>query len=332
MTDAGLPIHDTLTDVALNTQNKQLRVIYSNIGRGIDSGKSLSDGVTEYKESFGQISLAMIKLGEKTGNLAKSLLKLSDILENIRDNSAKFKKAIRYPLITLGAMGIAFTVLILVVVPRFREIFKQLKADLPLPTKILLGIQDIMSNYGLYLLVVFIVGIYWGIYMYKNNENFKFKVDTILIDKRFYLINKVIFFSTMYRYTLVLGELIKSGVPVSDALTTTVNMVDNAAIRKKLETVNVNIGRGVSLSEAFKETGLFESMLLQMIKAGEAGGQLDNMLGKVTDYYNMRFQNILDNLSAYIEPIMMLFIACLVLLMALGIFMPMWDLGKAVNG
>jgi len=108
-------------------------------------------------------------------------------------------------------------------------------------------------------------------------------------------------------------------------------MVDNAAIKKQLLTVNANIGRGMSLAESFQITGLYENMLLQMIKAGEAGGQLDAMLDKVTEYYDMQFQDLIDNLSAYIEPIMMFFIAGLVLLMALGIFMPMWDLGKAVK-
>ena len=135
----------------------------------------------------------------------------------------------------------------------------------------------------------------------------------------------------MYSYTLVFGELVQAGIPVSEALETAVGMVDNAYMKEKLETVTTNIGRGLSLTESFEQTEMFENMLLQMVKAGEASGQLDKMLGKVTDYYNMRFQDIIDNLSSYIEPIMMFFIAGLVLLMALGIFMPMWDLGKAVK-
>jgi type II secretory pathway component PulF len=136
----------------------------------------------------------------------------------------------------------------------------------------------------------------------------------------------------MHKYTLVLGELIKSGIPVSAALDTAVGMVENSYMKQKLEMVNVNIGRGVGISDSFAQTELFENMLLQMIRAGEASGQLDAMLDKVTEYYDMKFQDIIDNLSSYIEPIMMFFIAILVLLMALGIFMPMWDLGKAAKG
>ena len=119
---------------------------------------------------------------------------------------------------------------------------------------------------------------------------------------------------------------------MSEALETAVGMVDNLAIKEKLLTVNANIGRGMELSEAFKITGLYQNMLLQMIKAGEVGGQLDSMLEKVTQYYDMEFQDLIDNLAAYIEPVLLFFIAGLVLLMALGIFMPMWDLGKAVKG
>ena len=173
--------------------------------------------------------------------------------------------------------------------------------------------------------------VYSLLYYYKNDKDFKYKVDKILVHPKFYLIHKVIFFSSMHQYTLVFGELVKSGIPVSEALDTAVGMVTNAYIKEKLLTVNANISRGISLSDAFEQTELFENMLLQMIRAGEQGGQLDAMLGKVTDYYDARFQDLIDNLAAYIEPIMLFFIAGLVLLMALGIFMPMWDLGKAVK-
>ena len=332
MTDAGIPINDTLQDVASNTHNTQLKTIYNEISNDINAGKSLSDSIERYREEFGHVSLAMTKLGERTGNISGSYHKLADILENIRNNVSRFKKAIRYPLITLTAMAIAFVVLIMVVVPKFKEIFAKFKTELPIPTQILLKIEYVFNNYGILVLVILIVSIYALVYFYKNNSNFKYKIDKILIHKRFYLINKVIFLSTMHKYTLVFGELVRSGIPVSEALQTAVGMVDNSVIKEQLERVNANIGRGMNLSEAFEQTGLFENMLLQMIKAGEASGQLDAMLEKVTTYYDMQFQDIIDNLNTYIEPIMMFFIAGLVLLMALGIFMPMWDLGKAVKG
>ena len=309
MTDAGIPINDTLTDVADNTDNQRLKEIYTTINKDINSGNSMSHAMEPYTEDFGHVALAMTNLGERTGNLSEAYHKLADILENIRDNNAKFKKAIRGPLITLAAMGIAFTILIMVVVPKFKDIFSRFKTELPLPTQILLKLEWAFSHFGLLILAILVATVFLVKYMYKNSDEFKLKMDTMMIHPRFYLINKAIFLSTMHKYNLVFGELVKSGIPVAEALDTAVGMVDNLAIKNKLLTVNANIGRGMNLAEAFKLTGLYENMLLQMIKAGEAGGQLDAMLDKVTDYYHMEFQDLIDNLSAYIEPIMMFFIA-----------------------
>ena len=331
MTDAGIAINDTLEEVSNNTDNKQLKEIYAKINNDINAGNSMSDAMEPYTEEFGHVALAMTNLGERTGNISESYHKLADIMENIRDNTAKFKKAIRSPLITLTAMGIAFTILIMVVVPKFKDIFSKFKTELPIPTQILLKLEWAFSHYGLLILALLAAGIFTIKFMYKNNKDFKYQIDKLLIHPKFYLINKAIFLSTMHKYNLVFGELVKSGIPVSEALDTAVGMVDNAVIKEQLLTVNANIGRGMSLAESFQITGLYENMLLQMIKAGEAGGQLDAMLDKVTQYYDMEFQDLIDNLSAYIEPVLMFFIAILVLLMALGIFMPMWDLGKAVK-
>jgi len=332
MTDAGIPINDTLDEVAENVENKHLKEIYKKIASDINAGNSISDAMKPYTGEFGHVALAMTNLGERTGNISESYHKLADILENIRDNTAKFKKAIRSPLITLAAMAIAFTILIMVVVPKFKDIFASLKTELPIPTQILLKLEWAFSNYGILILVALIAGIFALKYFYKNNQDFKYKMDGILIHPKFYLINKAIFLSTMHKYNLVFGELVRSGIPVSEALETAVGMVDNMVMKEKMLTVNANIGRGMSLAESFAITGLYENMLLQMIKAGEASGQLDAMLGKVTDYYDMEFQKLIDNLSSYIEPILLFFIAGLVLLMALGIFMSMWDLGKAAKG
>ena len=332
MTDAGISITSTLEDVADNTDNEKLKEIYTKMNSDINAGNTMSDALEPYAEEFGRVAMAMTNLGERTGNISGSYHKLADILENIRDNTAKFKKAIRTPLITLVAMGIAFTILIMVVVPKFKEIFDKFKTELPLPTKILLKLEWAFSNYGLLILFLLFALIFMMKYYYQNSTEFKYRMDKILIHPKFYLVNKAIFLSTMHRYNLVFGELVKAGIPVSEALDTAVGMVDNAAIEEQLLSVNANIGRGMNLAEAFQLTGLYENMLLQMIKAGESGGQLDAMLDKVTQYYDMEFQDLIDNLATYIEPIMLFFIAGLVLLMALGIFMPMWDLGKAVKG
>lgn len=332
MTDAGLPIYDVLEDIEKNSKNPGLKDILSQAASDINAGKSMSQALEPHKEQMGHIVMAMTKLGEKTGNFSASYMKLAEILEVMRENRSKFLKAIRYPITVIAALVIAFIIVITQVVPKFREIFAELGADLPLATKFLLATQSFLSNYGLYIILVLVLLFFIFRFFYKSNPEFRLFVDRILANKRFYLIGKVVYLANIYNYILVLESLIKAGIPVSEALETAVRVVENSYIKQQLQTINTNIGKGVSLSEAFEKTALFENMILQMIRAGESSGQLDHMLGKARDYYNMKFQNLIDNLSAYIEPIMITMIAGLVLLLALGIFMPMWDLGRAARG
>jgi len=332
MTDAGLPIYDVLEDIVANTQNQALKEILSSAAQDINAGKSMSQALEPHKEKIGHIVMAMTKLGETTGNFSGAYMKLAEILEIMRENRNKFLKAIRYPIIVISALVLAFIIVITQVVPKFREIFAELGADLPMATKFLLATESFFRNYGFYIILIAVLLFILFKYLYKSNPEFRLFVDKILASKHFYLIGKIVYLANIYNYILVLEALIRAGIPVSEALETAVKVVDNSYIKQQLEGINVNIGRGVSLSEAFEKTGLFENMTLQMIRAGESSGQLDHMLGKAKDYYNMKFQNLIDNLSAYIEPIMITMIAVLVLLLALGIFMPMWDLGRAARG
>ncbi len=330
MTNAGISVHDSLNEIANATNDAKLKTILTQASESINSGLSLSDTFKRYRYDVGGITLAMIELGEQTGNMADALSSLADILEEIQENVQKFKKAMRYPMITMGAMAIAFTILIMVVVPKFKSIFEKFNAELPLPTKILLGIEHVLSHYGLLVLGGLIFFIVLVMYLYRNNEEFKYKTDKLML--KTYLIKDIIFFATLNRFSIVFTELVHAGIPIADALDTATGMIDNAILKEKLESVKVSVSRGVSLTEAFKDTGVFENMIIQMISAGESSGQLDNMMRKVTDYYRMRFNYILDNMSSYIEPIMLAIIAGLVLLLALGIFLPMWDMARAVKG
>ena len=330
MTNAGISIHDSIKEVSKSTEDKRLKAIFETLNDDLNQGQSLTDAITKFKNELGDVVIAMIKLGESTGNMSESLHKLSDILQEVWENQRKFKKALRYPIIVMSAMAIAFVILMLFVVPQFREIFEQLGARLPLPTIILLSIESALSNYGLYILAGFIVTIYAIRHLYKSNDDFKYKFDKFML--KVYLINKVIFYSTMSRFNLIFTELVRAGIPIADALETATLTVENQDIHDKLATIKIAVSRGVSLTEAFRDTQLYESMLIQMLSAGEKGGAIDAMLEKITDYYKAKFSDLVDNISSYVEPIMLLFMACMVILLALGIFMPMWDLGNAVQG
>ena len=330
MTNAGISIHDSIKEVSKSTEDKRLKAIFATLNDDLNQGQSLTDAITKFKGELGDVVIAMVKLGESTGNMSESLHKLSEILQEVWENQRKFKKALRYPIIVMSAMAIAFVILMLFVVPQFREIFEQLGAKLPLPTIILLSIESALSNYGLYILAGFIATIYAIKYMYKQNDDFKYKFDKFML--KVYLINKIIFYSTMNRFNLIFTELVRAGIPIADALETVTLTVENQDIHDKLATIRLAVSRGVSLTEAFRDTQLYESMLIQMLSAGEKGGAIDAMLEKITDYYKAKFSDLVDNISSYVEPIMLLFMAGMVILLALGIFMPMWDLGNAVQG
>ncbi|NPA63806.1 MAG: type II secretion system F family protein [Epsilonproteobacteria bacterium] len=329
MTNAGIPIHDALQEIARSTTNERLRVILEDLAESINAGISFSKALEKYEDELGSLTITMIRLGEQTGDMAAALFALADILEQIDENVRKFKKAIRYPIIILVAMAVAFVILISFVVPKFKAIFDKYKAELPLPTKILLWLEHAFNTYGLYILSGLVLTLFLLVFFYKRNENFKYTVDKFML--KIYLIKDIVYYAQLNRFTLILSELIKAGIPVVDALENAIAMIDNSYMKQKLEVVKNMVEKGSSIQDAFKETGLFENMIIQMIGAGETSGQLDMMLQKITEYYGMKFDYILDNLSTYIEPIMLAVMAALVLLLALGIFLPMWDMAQVIN-
>ena len=329
MTNAGISIHDSVKEVANATVDKSLKEIFNRVNDDLNSGLSLTKSLMAYRYEVGDVTIAMVELGESTGRIAESLEKLAEILEEIEDNRQKFKKALRYPITVIVAIAVAFSILMIYVVPKFKEIFAQLRAELPIPTKILLFCENIVNNYGFYVLG-FIFGFIFLIkYLLRHNEEFKKGYDRNIL--RVYLIGNITFYATLSRFTLVFTELIRAGIPIADALDTSLLMIENTHLQQRLSAVKISVQRGISLTESFRDTGIFEGMLIQMIHAGEQSGTLDKMLDKVTDYYKSRFNHLIDNIASYIEPILLAFIAGMVLLMALGIFMPMWDMAKAVK-
>jgi general secretion pathway protein F len=330
MTNAGISIHDSLKEIADATTDKTLQIVLGTIAEDINAGHSLSHSAHNFSYELGNLSLAMIELGEKTGNMAEALHKLADMLEEIRRNIIKFKKAMAYPRNVMIAMAIAFTVLISYVVPQFKTIFEQLGAELPLPTKILLFLEHLFNTYGLYVLAGIFIFIFAFRYALNHSREFRYKWHQFLL--KIYLIKNIIMYATLNRFTLVFSELVRAGIPIAEALETAIAMIDTLPLQEKLLTVRQTVEKGGTLHNGLAETKLFENMIIQMISAGEASGQLDAMMQKVMEYYKMKFDAIIDGLSEAIEPIMLLLIACMVVLLALGIFLPMWEMGNAVQG
>jgi general secretion pathway protein F/MSHA biogenesis protein MshG len=329
MANAGLSFTDILKEAISATDNDRLREILTQNLNDINAGLSLSQSLKQFEKDVGKLMITMVELGEKTGTMAESLDSLAEILEEVRDNRAKIKKALRYPISVVVAMILAFTILIIVVVPKFKSIFDKFKADLPLPTKILLGMESFLSNYG-FLLLAFLVLTYIGIkYIYNTNEKAKLKMDEHILKAP--IIGILLSLGLVSRFTIVFKELNKAGLPVIEALSVSSKGVENSFVRGKLMQVAVNVQRGLSLTAALKEADIYENMIIQMLGAGEQSGSLTSMLDKTADYYRQKFQNKMDGLSAAIEPILIGGIAGFVLLLALGIFMPMWDMAQVVK-
>ena len=326
---AGISLKDALEDIGANTKDPLVKELFLNAADAIDSGKSLTDVFVDYEEYVGGISLAMVRLGEQTGDLVMALEYLANIYENMYENRRKMIKALRYPIITLVAIAAAFVFLILLVVPKFKAMFEQLHATLPLPTRILLGIEKVLTEYGLYVLIGVILTTLIVIFLYKTSINFKRKVDAMLL--KVYLINRIIEYASLHRFLLTLSSLLSSGIPLLDALKISEGIISNEVIKDKIKQIIKGINQGRSFTEMLKEVDLVNFVALRMISAGEESGELDTMLKNAAKYYEDRFQDIIDNMQAAIEPIMLTIIGALVLLIALGIFLPMWDLASAAR-
>ena len=329
LTKAQISIKDSLDNIAQNTTDPLVKEIFQKASENIDNGLSLANTFEEYETYIGNLAVAMVRLGEKTGELGEALEDMANMYETIEENRQKFKKAMRYPIMTLTAMAGAFTVLIMFVVPKFADIFKQLHTELPLPTRFLLGAEYVLNHYGLEVLGTVVAIILTHKYFYKINKQYKYKSDKIAL--KLPVLGNVIKYASLSRFLLVFTKLTKAGIPMVESLTISNGILDNSIYNKKLENVIKEINQGQSLTKALIKNDLLDNITLQMIAAGEEAGNLDTMLENASNYYKTQFDLVIDKLGDAIEPIIMAIIGGLVLLLALGIFLPMWDMAKAAK-
>lgn len=329
MLNAGLPITTCLEDAVSTTEHKRLKEIFVIVLQEVESGINLSSAFKNFEDEVGAISIAMIDLGEKTGMLDESIDKLAEILQEIQDNRMKLKKATRYPLVVIFAMIIAFSFVITLVVPQFQAMFEEYHAKLPFPTILLLWIEHAIVDYGPYIIAgAVLISVILSV-LYRKNQKFKLNFDRYML--KVYIVGKVIYLSMVGRFVYVFDRLAASGIPMIDALGTSINIVENSYLRERLSEIIDAIEEGKSLKEGFEDTEQFESMIIQMISAGESSGSLSKMLDKISDIFRKKYGYLVDNVSTMIEPLLIAAIAGFVLLLALGIFLPMWSIAEAVG-
>ena len=330
MLDASLSLNDVISNVSENVKNQKLKKILDTLLSDIQSGYNVSNSLKKFEKDIGQLSVAMIELGEQTGMLAESFRDLAEILSEILENRKKLKSATRYPVFILFAMSIAFTIVILFVIPPFKNIFAQLGADLPLPTKFLLWLEDFIRTFGPYILAIGIIAMIIINILYHKYEKTRLLLDKFML--KIYIVGSVIKFAMLGRFLYSFDKMVEAGIPIMDALDTALGVVDNLYLKTNLLKIKNAIAEGRGLGAGFAETNLFEKMIIQMIKSGENSGSLNRILAKASNYYRNKYLNIVENISTLIEPILIAAIAGFVVTLAFGIFLPMWGMAEAVKG
>ena len=329
MLDAGMPINLCLKESVLATDDPMIKAIFGSILDDVEGGISITDASRQFEPQLGNLSISMFHLGEQTGTLAESIDRLAEIMEEIHENRVKLKKATRYPMFTIFAMMIAFTVVILFVVPQFAEIFASMKAELPFPTRLLIWVENALVDYGPFILGGGFLLMSIFSYYYKKSEKVALLADRMLL--KVYIVGQVTQMAMLGRFIYIFNVLVHAGIPIIDAIRAAIGVVDNRHMRRSLFSIQKAIEEGRSLNNGFEESGLFSRMILQMLKAGEDAGALNTMLGKITKYYQDKYSDIIDNVSSMIEPILIAAIAGFVLLLAMGIFLPMWSMSEAMG-
>jgi len=329
MLDASMSLTDILQNVRENIKNKRLKYILTTISQDVESGLSISVSMKKFEKDLGKLSVAMIDLGEQTGLLSEAFKDLADILTEINENRKKLKSATKYPLFIIFAMSIAFAIVILFVIPPFKAIFAQLGTQLPLPTRFLLWLEWFLRTFGPYIIgMAIIVAVIINI-LYKKYEKVRLYIDKFML--KIFIVGQVIKFAMLGRFLYAFDKMVAAGIPILDALTTAIEIVDNNYLKQQLIKIKHNIAEGRGLAKGFEETKVFEKMIIQMIKSGEESGNLNIMLEKAANYYKNKYLYIVDNISTLLEPILIMGIAGFVTMLAFGIFLPMWGMADAVN-
>ena len=329
MLDAGIPINHCFSEIVSMTTHKQTKEIFAQIALKIESGSGITEAFEDFSYELGNVSPAIISLGEQTGQLSEAVEKLANILDEIHENRKKLKKAMRYPLIVITVMVAAFITVIQMIVPQFKEMFEELGSELPYPTQLLLGIESFVKVYGLFIVITIATLIFVHKTLYHKNKKYKYTIDKYSL--KLYLFGRITHLSMTGRFLFVFDKLTNSGVPIIKALDISKNIVENDYMKERFGMMEEAIEEGRSLTDGFIESGQFENITIQMVKAGESSGSLNKMLEKVNRYYSAKYNDLVDNISTYIEPIMIAMIAAFLTLLALGIFLPMWSMADAME-
>jgi len=326
---AGVPIVRSINGLATSVRNPIMAETLNTIVEGLESGRELSSTFAQHPKIFSSLFVSMIQVGENTGRLDEAFLQVSQHLELEKETRDRIKAALRYPSFVLMAITAAMFIINIFVIPAFASVFASFKAELPLPTRVLIATSDFTIAYWPYLLAAIVGGIFAFRY-YIKTDNGRYVWDRTKL--RIPVVGSIIMRSLLARFSRSFAMATRAGVPLVQALTVVARAVDNEFVGDRIRQMRTGVERGDTLTRTAAATDMFTPLVLQMLAVGEETGAVDDMLGEVADFYEREVDYDLKNLSAALEPILLLIIAGMVLVLALGVFLPMWDLGKVALG
>ena len=323
---AGVPIMRALAGLQESAMNRAFAAVIQDLREALDSGRELSQALARNPGVFGSFYVAMIRVGETTGRLEEVFLQLFHHLEFQKYMQDQVKSALRYPSFVMLAMAIALVIINIFVIPAFAKVFKGFNAELPLMTRILIGFSDFTLAWWPAILAMLAVAVF-AFRMFVRTREGRVAWDRFKLNIP--IAGKIIRKATLARFARSFAMAARSGVPIVQGLSLTGQVVENAWIEKKLEDMRMGVERGESVLRTAVASGVFTPVVLQMVMVGEESGSLDDMMLEIADMYQREVEYELKTLSAQIEPILIVALGAMVLVLALGVFLPMWDMGKA---
>ena len=322
---AGVPIMRALTGLQESSMNKAMKSVLGQIRESLDSGRELSVSLARHPKIFTPFYLSMVRVGEMTGRLEEVFIRLFDHMEFERFMREQVKSALRYPSFVVIAMVVAMVVVNIFVIPAFAKVFAGFGAELPLMTRMLIGFSNFMVAWW-HVLLGAIVALIFAFKAWIATPGGGYTWDKTKL--RIPIAGKIVRKATLARFARSFALASRSGVPVIQAMTTVAQTVDNAYLADKIERMRDQVERGESLLRPAISAKAFTPVVLQMIAVGEESGSLDEMMEEIAGMYQSEVEYELKTLAQQIEPILIVALGIMVLILALGIFLPLWDLGR----
>lgn len=326
MLAAGLPILQTLDIIAHDQDNLTMKNLIITIKSNIESGKTLADSFRQHPKQFGDLYCSLVKAGEISGTLDKTLHRLALYLERTEQLKRKIKKALVYPATIVAVAVVVSLVLLLFVVPQFQALFKSFGAQLPWFTMMVVNFSHFLRTYWWLLLIALASAIFGLRVLFRRSEKANLIFDRFIL--RVYIIGPVLRNGIIARFTRTLATTVESGMPIIESMKAMAPIMGNRIYAEAIMKICDDIASGNQLSTSMRETGMFPNMAVQMIAVGEASGALANMLNKVADYYEEEVNTTVDNLSSLLEPLIMMVLGIVVGGFVIAMYLPIFRLGS----